>query len=53
MGMRISFGLIGMRSPKEVDRDVEIATNREPPVDFATPPRLTFAVYQVEDETQP
>jgi aryl-alcohol dehydrogenase-like predicted oxidoreductase len=47
---RISSGLIGMRWREEVDRNVEIAANWEPPVDFATLPRLTFEVYREEDE---
>lgn len=47
---RISSGLIGMRWPEEVDRNVEIAANWDPPIDFATLPRLTFEVYRTEDE---
>ena len=47
---RVSAGLIGMRWPEEVDRNVDIAANWEPPVDFATLPRLTFEVYREEDE---
>ena len=50
---RISSGLVGMRWPAEVDRNVDIAANWEPPVDFATLPRLAFEVYRAEDEQQP
>jgi aryl-alcohol dehydrogenase-like predicted oxidoreductase len=49
---RIHSGIIGMRWPEEVDRNVAIAANWKPPVDFATLPRLTFEVYRVEDESQ-
>ena len=49
---RIHSGLIGMRWPHEVDRNVEIATNWQPPIDFASMPRLTFEVYRAEDEQQ-
>jgi aryl-alcohol dehydrogenase-like predicted oxidoreductase len=49
---RIHSGIIGIRWPEEVDRNVAIAANWEPPIDFATLPRLTFEVYKVEDEGQ-
>lgn len=49
---RIGSGLIGMRWPVEVNRNVDIAANWQPPADFATLPRLTFEVYRVEDETE-
>ena len=49
---RIHSGIIGIRWPVEVDRNVAIAANWEPPIDFATLPRLTFEVYKVEDEGQ-
>ena len=50
---RIHSGIIGMRWSDEVDRNVAIAANWKPPIDFATLPRLTFEVYKVEDEGQP
>ena len=49
---RIHSGIIGMRWPAEVDRNVAIVADWKPPIDFATLPRLTFEVYRVEDETQ-
>jgi aryl-alcohol dehydrogenase-like predicted oxidoreductase len=49
---RIHSGIIGMRWSDEVDRNIAIAANWEPPIDFATLPRLTFEVYKVEDESQ-
>ncbi|MBU6497299.1 MAG: aldo/keto reductase [Rhodospirillales bacterium] len=46
---RIHSGLIGMRSAAEIDRNVDIAANWQPPVDFATLPRLTIDVYRADD----
>lgn len=46
---RVHVGLVGMRFPEEVDRNIAIAANWVPPVDFATLPRLTFEVYRTED----
>ena len=50
---RVHSGIIGMRWPEEVDRNIAIAANWKPPIDFATLPRLTFEVYREEDESQP
>jgi len=46
---RIHAGLIGMRWPEEVDRNIDLIADWQPPVDFATLPRLTFEVYRAED----
>jgi aryl-alcohol dehydrogenase-like predicted oxidoreductase len=46
---RIHAGLISMRFPHEVDRNVDLIKNWTPPVDFAAMPRLTFEVYNAED----
>ena len=46
---RIHSGLISMRWPEEVDRNVNLIANWVPPIDFATLPRLTFEVYNAED----
>jgi len=46
---RIHSGLIGMRWPEEVDRNADIAESWQPPIDFATLPRLTVDVYRAED----
>jgi aryl-alcohol dehydrogenase-like predicted oxidoreductase len=46
---RIHSGLIGMRWPEEVDRNVAIVENWTPPIDFAALPRLTVDVYKAED----
>jgi aryl-alcohol dehydrogenase-like predicted oxidoreductase len=46
---RVHSGLIGMRWPDEVERNVRLVDNWEPPIDFATLPRLTVDVYKAED----
>jgi aryl-alcohol dehydrogenase-like predicted oxidoreductase len=46
---RIHSGLIGMRSPAEVDRNADIAEKFVPAFDFAQLPRLTIEVYKAED----
>jgi aryl-alcohol dehydrogenase-like predicted oxidoreductase len=46
---RIHSGLIGMRWPEEIDRNATLTENWQPPVDFATLPRLTVDVYKAED----
>ena len=50
---RVHSGLIGMRTPEEVDRNADIVENFVPPVDFAQMPRLTVEVYKAEDAEQP
>ena len=46
---RIHAGIVGMRWPAEVEQNVRFLDSSEPPVDFATMPRLTFEVYKAED----
>jgi len=46
---RVHAGIVGMRWPEEVERNVELVNGWEPPIDFATMPRLTFEVYKAED----
>jgi len=46
---RVHAGIVGMRFPSEVDQNVRIVESWQPPVDFATMPRLTFEVYKAED----
>ncbi|MBK9609772.1 MAG: hypothetical protein IPO58_26665 [Betaproteobacteria bacterium] len=46
---RVHSALIGMRWPEEVDRNIRLADNWQPPIDFATLPRLTVDVYKAED----
>jgi len=50
---RVHSGLIGMRSPEEIDRNVAIAESFVPPFDMAQLPRLTGEVYKAEDSAQP
>jgi len=46
---RVHAGIVGARWPHEVEQNLQIAENWQPPVDFATMPRLTFEVYKAED----
>ncbi|WP_084150744.1 aldo/keto reductase [Azohydromonas australica] len=46
---RVHAGIVGMRWPKEVAQNAALAESWEPPVDFATMPRLTVEVYKAED----
>jgi aryl-alcohol dehydrogenase-like predicted oxidoreductase len=46
---RVHSGLIGMRWPEEVDRNVNLIANWVPAIGFAQIPRLTFEVYNAED----
>lgn len=46
---RVSAGIVGMRWPHEVERNIGLIRGWKPPVDFATMPRLTFEVYKAED----
>jgi aryl-alcohol dehydrogenase-like predicted oxidoreductase len=46
---RVHSAIIGMRWPEEVDRNVRIAEDWVPPIDFATLPRLTAEIYKAED----
>ncbi len=46
---RVHSALTGMRWPDEVDRNVRIAEEWVPPIDFASLPRLTVGVYQADD----
>jgi aryl-alcohol dehydrogenase-like predicted oxidoreductase len=50
---RVHAGIVGMRWPEEVERNVELVNGFEAPIDFATMPRLTFEVYKAEDAGQP
>lgn len=49
---RVHAGIVGMRWPHEVERNARLLEGWEPPLDFATMPRLTFEVYQAEDAQQ-
>ena len=49
---RVHAGIVGMRWPHEVERNVRLLDGWAPPVDFATMPRLTFEVYNAEDAQQ-
>jgi aryl-alcohol dehydrogenase-like predicted oxidoreductase len=49
---RVHAGIVGMRWPHEVEQNVRLLDGWEPPVDFATMPRLTFEVYKAEDAQQ-
>jgi Predicted oxidoreductases (related to aryl-alcohol dehydrogenases) len=46
---RVHAGIVGMRWSEEVEKNIEIVQNWEPPFDFAQLPRLTFEVYKAED----
>jgi aryl-alcohol dehydrogenase-like predicted oxidoreductase len=46
---RVHSALIGMRWSEEVERNARLAAEWEPPIDFATLPRLTVDVYKAED----
>lgn len=46
---RLHSALIGMRWPEEVDRNVALAETWNPPIDFATLPRLTGEIYKADD----
>jgi aryl-alcohol dehydrogenase-like predicted oxidoreductase len=48
---RIAAGIVGARWPHEVEENLRIAESWQPPIDFATMPRLTFEVYKAEDAT--
>jgi hypothetical protein len=48
--LSVHAGIVGMRWPEEVDRNIELLSGWTPPVDFATMPRLTFEVYQADDQ---
>jgi aryl-alcohol dehydrogenase-like predicted oxidoreductase len=47
---RVHAGIVGMRWPDEVARNVALVRGWQPPCDFATMPRLTFEVYKAEDQ---
>jgi len=46
---RVTAGIVGMRWPSEVDRNVQLLGNWEPAADLASMPRLTFEVYKADD----
>ena len=46
---RVHAGIVGMRFPHEVDQNLQLLEGWEPPIDFASMPRLTFEVYRAED----
>jgi aryl-alcohol dehydrogenase-like predicted oxidoreductase len=46
---RVHSGIIGMRWPEEVRRNVELVETWHAPVDLAASPRLTREVYEAED----
>jgi aryl-alcohol dehydrogenase-like predicted oxidoreductase len=47
---RVHAGIVGMRWPEEVARNVALVKGWKPAVDFAAMPRLTFEVYKAEDQ---
>jgi aryl-alcohol dehydrogenase-like predicted oxidoreductase len=47
---RVHAGIVGMRWPEEVDRNVKLVEGWRPPVDFASMPRLTFELYRADDQ---
>jgi aryl-alcohol dehydrogenase-like predicted oxidoreductase len=47
---RVHAGIVGMRWPEEVARNVALVQGWQPPCDFAAMPRLTFEVYKAEDQ---
>lgn len=46
---RVHAGIVGMRWPEEVQKNLQMLDGWEPSIDFATMPRLTFEVYKAED----
>ncbi|WGF89559.1 aldo/keto reductase [Marinivivus vitaminiproducens] len=46
---RIHAGIVSMRWPEEVARNVQTIEGWQAPFDFASMPRLTFEVYKAED----
>ena len=46
---RVHAGIVGMRWPEEVERNAQIVEQWQPPVDFATLPRLTGEGFKVDD----
>ncbi|MEY4099187.1 MAG: hypothetical protein RL300_358 [Pseudomonadota bacterium] len=46
---RVHAGIVGARWPHEVEDNLRMIEGWEPPIDFATMPRLTFEVYKAED----
>jgi hypothetical protein len=50
---RVHAGIVGMRWPEEVARNVALVRDWRPSIDFATMPRLTFEVYQADDRDLP
>jgi aryl-alcohol dehydrogenase-like predicted oxidoreductase len=46
---RVHAGIVGVRWPEEVEKNVRLVEGWKPPIDFATMPRLTFEVYKAED----
>jgi aryl-alcohol dehydrogenase-like predicted oxidoreductase len=47
---RVHVANIGMRFPREVERNVRLAIEFKPPFDMAGLPRLTAGIYSTEDE---
>nr|WP_297370822.1 aldo/keto reductase [Cryobacterium sp.] len=47
---RVTSGIVGMRWPEEVERNLALVEGWEPETDFARMPRLTFEVYRANDE---
>jgi aryl-alcohol dehydrogenase-like predicted oxidoreductase len=50
---RVHSGIVGMRWPEEVARNVSLVEGWRPPVDFASMPRLTGEIYRLEDAGHP
>jgi aryl-alcohol dehydrogenase-like predicted oxidoreductase len=46
---RVTSGIVGMRWPEEVDRNVALLSGWKPATDIATMPRVTFGVYEADD----
>jgi aryl-alcohol dehydrogenase-like predicted oxidoreductase len=46
---RVHVANVGMRWPEEVEKNVKLVENFEPPLDISQLPRLTAGIYQAED----
>jgi aryl-alcohol dehydrogenase-like predicted oxidoreductase len=46
---RIHAPIVGMRWPEEVEKNVQLAEDFEPPLDVAALPRMTVGIYEAED----
>jgi predicted aldo/keto reductase-like oxidoreductase len=47
--LRVHAPIVGMRWPEEVEKNVRLVEEFEPPLDGAALPRLTAGIYEAED----